>query len=541
MKNRIAIYARYSSDLQRDASIEDQVRIVKQQAARMDWQIVEVYSDHAISGASMNRPGLQSMLQDATNGRFDMVVTEALDRVSRDQEHVAGIYKKLKFAGVEIYSLGDGGFVNELHIGLKGTMNHMFLKDLAQKVKRGITGRIAQGKHTGDRSYGYDIVRRFNQAGEVVKGERVINKEQAVILQRIFEEYVSGKSPRLIAMDLNRENVPSPKGKGWAATTLTGKKSKGTGILNNELLIGRIVWNKNHYIKDPATDRRVSRPNPPEEWVITEVPELRIIPQALWDKAKAKQEEMACNRKPETKRRPKTLLSGLIECGCCGGGYNKMSARRYYCAAARRKATCDNHLSIRVTELESTVLSALQNNLFQPELFEAFCAEYEAKMQDLTSQQNQHIKQAKTKLEKLATQKANIMQAIKDGLPASEFKEELASIKNEREQTQALLKSVEQAPVVLKPDLAQRYLEEVSRLQENMAQGEFLHESAQLLQKIIQKVVLTPNGDKTELKIDVQGNFAGMLAVATDKDNPLPLMESLQQAQLFTNKGDLHL
>src|SRR3974390_2463520 len=97
---RVALYARYSSDNQRDASIEDQLRQCRERAAREGWTIVESYSDRAISGASLIRSGIQSLLADAQAGRFDIVLSEALDRLSRDQEDVAGIFKRLRFASV---------------------------------------------------------------------------------------------------------------------------------------------------------------------------------------------------------------------------------------------------------------------------------------------------------------------------------------------------------------------------------------------------------------------------------------------------------
>ncbi len=89
---RAAIYARYSSDNQREASIEDQIRVCRERIEREGWSLVEVYADAAVSGATTLRPGYQKMLEDARNGGFDVVVAEALDRLSRDQEDVAGLY-----------------------------------------------------------------------------------------------------------------------------------------------------------------------------------------------------------------------------------------------------------------------------------------------------------------------------------------------------------------------------------------------------------------------------------------------------------------
>lgn len=141
---RVALYARYSSDNQREASIEDQFRICRDHAKRADWQVVATYKDAAISGSSMLlRQGLQAMLQDAQAGHFDVVLAEALDRISRDQADIATLYKHLKFAGVPIVTLAEGE-ISELHVGLKGTMNALFLKDLAAKTHRGIRGRVEE-------------------------------------------------------------------------------------------------------------------------------------------------------------------------------------------------------------------------------------------------------------------------------------------------------------------------------------------------------------------------------------------------------------
>src|ERR1700731_892001 len=106
------------------------VRQCREHAAREGWTIVDCYSDRAISGASLIRPGIQKLLTDVQAGRFDIVLSEALDRISRDQEDVAAVFKRLRFAGVSIVTLSEGE-ISELHVGLKGTMNALFLKDLA--------------------------------------------------------------------------------------------------------------------------------------------------------------------------------------------------------------------------------------------------------------------------------------------------------------------------------------------------------------------------------------------------------------------------
>ena len=199
---RAVIYARYSSDNQRDASIEDQIRLCRKRVDREGYSLTEVYTDHAVSGATTLRPGYQKLLEDARNGAFDIVIAEALDRLSRDQEDVAGLYKQLSFAGVTLLTVAEGE-INELQIGLKGTMNALYLKDLADKTRRGLEGRVRQGRSGGGRSYGYEVVREADEAGEPVRGGRKINEAEAAVVRRIFDHFSSGLSPRQIAKRLN--------------------------------------------------------------------------------------------------------------------------------------------------------------------------------------------------------------------------------------------------------------------------------------------------------------------------------------------------
>src|SRR6267143_2244175 len=166
---RAVIYARYSTDLQREASIEDQVRVCRQRIKRESWKLGATYSDAASSGASRLRPGYQKLLEDARAGAFDVVVAEALDRLSRDQEDVAALYKRLCFAGIKMVTLAEGE-ISELHVGLKGTMNALFLKDLAAKTHRGLEGRVREGRSGGGLSYGYDVVREQDARGEPIHG-----------------------------------------------------------------------------------------------------------------------------------------------------------------------------------------------------------------------------------------------------------------------------------------------------------------------------------------------------------------------------------
>ena len=330
---KVALYARYSSDNQRDASIADQLRVCRTHAEKQGWSIVEEYTDHAISGASLMRPGIQALIADAQRGRFQIVLAEAMDRLSRDQEDIAGVFKRMNYAGVRIVTLSEGE-VSHLHVGLKGTMNALFLKDLAEKTHRGLRGRVEQGKSGGGNAYGYDVVRKLDANGEPIRGDRTINSQEAEVVRRIFRDFAAGLGPRAIAFRLNDEGISAPGSGAWGFSTINGNRLRGTGILNNEMYVGRLVWNRQRFIKDPDTGKRQARPNPDSEWVIQEVPELRIVDQDLWDAVKARQASVSASRDTRDtsspdhfreKRRPRYLFSGLSKCGCCGGGYSMIS------------------------------------------------------------------------------------------------------------------------------------------------------------------------------------------------------------------------
>ncbi|NJO33551.1 MAG: recombinase family protein [Rhodospirillales bacterium] len=162
---RVAVYARFSSDLQDVRSIADQIGAARDHAARQGWEVVAEFSDAAISGSSLhNRPGLPDLLVAAQQRQFDAALTESIDRLSRDLEDIAGLHKRLAYWGVKIVTLADGE-VGKLHVGLKGIIASIYLDDLAQKTRRGQVGRVKAGRIPGGRCYGYDVVREGDDRG----------------------------------------------------------------------------------------------------------------------------------------------------------------------------------------------------------------------------------------------------------------------------------------------------------------------------------------------------------------------------------------
>lgn len=518
-----ALYARYSSDNQRDASIEDQLRLCRLYAERQGWSVADSYSDRAISGSSLLRPGIQELIADAQGGRFDTILTESLDRLSRDQEDIAGLYKRMRFLGVRIITLSEGD-VSELHIGLKGTMGALYLKDLADKTRRGLRGRVEAGKAGGGNSYGYDVVKRFAENGEPIRGDRSINQAQAAVVRHVFRQYAAGKSSWTIAWELNKEGIPGPFGREWGPSTIHGSPKRGNGILNNELYIGKLVWNRQRFIKDPDTGKRVSRLNPESEWVIQDVPELRIVAQELWDQVKARQAAMAIGPQERSanplvnRRRPKYLLAGLLKCGCCGGGYTLISKNLLGCAAARNRGTCSNRLNIRVETLEASVVSGLRTHMMDPALFKEFCEEFTREVNRLRIEKSASLQAARTELPRITRELDKLVQRVLDTDDLTNIKayeKKMRELETRKADLEALIADMTEPPPLLHPNMAEIYRSRVAALHEALLRDETKTEAAQTIRALVDQVTLVP--ENGELAIMLRGDLAAMLSYAANK------------------------
>ncbi|MEJ5118883.1 recombinase family protein [Gluconobacter cerinus] len=523
---KVALYARYSSDNQRDASIEDQFRICRGYADTQGWTIVDSYSDRAISGASLIRPGIQELIADANSGRFQILLTEAMDRLSRDQEDIAGLFKRMSFAGVKIVTLSEGE-INHLHIGLTGTMNALYLKELANKTRRGLRGRVEQGKSGGGLCYGYDVVKQRDSHGEPICGERAINDDQAQIVRRILRDYADGKSPKAIALSLNAEGHRGPLSGAWSPSTINGNRERGTGILNNELYIGRLVWNRLRYIKDPSTGKRVSRLNPESEWVLQGVPDLRIIEQDLWNAVKDRQSKTTWSQKSRGNgvhplnalQRPTHLLTGLIKCGCCGGGFSMISQHHLGCSTARNKGTCENRLTIRRDVLEKSVLNGLRTQMMDPALFREFCEEFTREVNRLRMEKGADLVALKSELPKIERELDKAIQAILDGVPGSRLKDRIGHLETRKAEIEERLAEAPSPPPLLHPNMAELYRQKIASLHASLQNEATGTQAREAIRSLITRIKLIP--ENGELGIFLEGDLAAMLGFATNRKNAM--------------------
>lgn len=505
MSKRAALYARYSSDLQTDRSIEDQLNLCRTFAEKQGHEIVAEFHDHAKSGASiMGRDALLSMMDAARDGAFDVLIVEALDRISRDQEDLAGIFKRLTHEGIEICAVHDGR-ADIIQIGIRGLVGALFLQDLAHKVRRGLAGVIRDGRNAGGRAYGYKPI--LGRPGELE-----IVQAEAEVVRRIFEEYAGGTAPRTIAGGLNRDGVAAPRGTYWQASSINGNLKRSNGILQNPIYDGRIVWNRVSMVKDPDTGRRISRPNPESAWQEVPAEHLRIVPAELFEEVTRLKARYGPNSKV-LMRNPKRILSGLLRCGACGGGMSIQGTMgrvtRIACTKAKESRTCTNLRPYVLDDIEAGVLSGLQQRLSDRQSVEYYVAVYNAEQQRLSAGDGAEREKAAQRLTAVnkAFQRAAEL-AIDGVLSAEEAKVRLDELRLERAGIEKKLATMPEPPnvVQLKPALINRYLRIVETLATALqGKGELTDDVKATVRELISKVTVYPTSSGLPPEIEVEG------------------------------------
>lgn len=530
---KTVIYARFSSTLQNARSIEDQVALCRDRADREGWDVVDVFTDFAISGAAGidegARPGLNALLARVEAGGVDQVLAEATDRIARHQGDAFTIRERLTFAGARLFTLSDGE-VTEITATFRGLMDAQFRKDLAAKVKRGQRGTISQKRSAGGLAYGYRKANRLDERGELVRGLREIDDEQADVVRRIFREFGHGYSPRHIAERLNEDGIRAPqprsgKASFWRASTLYGDRQRKNGILQNQLYIGKLVFNRTRKIVDPKTRKALIRPNPESEWLIEDVPELRIVSDEDWNAVQTML-GIVQTRRPEKSRRPKHMLSGIVRCGVCGGAWTIIGTERWGCSRHREggPAACGNNRSISTGQMEARVLHGLQQHMLDPDLIEIYVREYHLEHARRAKELARDSDRLKKRHREAVAKVERLVMAIADG--ADEFveiREVLGKARAERDGLAAQLEQLDQLPVVaLHPTIIADYRAQVAKLNAALAENpEARLEAIPKLRALINSVHVQPKTTSAKgVTIEVTGRLNSMLALATGTDAP---------------------
>ncbi len=482
-------------------------------AERENIHVSCVYQDRARSGASMiGRDGLLTLMDDAKKGAFQIVLVEALDRLSRDMEDLAGLHKRLTFFDIEIRAVHEGQ-VNTALVGLRGLIGQLYREDNAHKVRRGMAGCLREGRSAGGLAYGYETV-----PGD--PGRYAVVSEEADVVRRIFDEYLKGSRPRAIAAALNRDAISPPRGVRWNASTINGNLKRGNGILHNEIYVGRLVWNKVRMVKDPSTGKRVSRENEAVEHRIAAAPDFQIVGLETFKAVQALKHARS-GTKPHAQRKSKHMLSGLLRCGSCGSGMTSAGSDkqgvRVRCSRARESGDCPDPKTFYLATIEAAVLSGLRQELRKPDVIAEYVREYHTERKRLAASANDARIKLERRLAEIDQEASRCIDYLVKGFGnleriAARSKElgiEEAKVRSELAKAPAPINVV-----ALHPKILLQYEAQIANLQKatagSLASGDT--KAAEALRELIERVVVFRNEERTGgVLVEITGRLNALM------------------------------
>jgi Site-specific recombinases, DNA invertase Pin homologs len=348
-------YARYSSDMQREESIEAQLKYIYEYAEKKGIVIIKEYIDRGISGKrAEDRTAFLQMIKDAKQGNFQLVLVHKSNRFARNREESA-IYKhKLRKNGVKVVAVaqdfGEGPHTVIMEALMEG-LDEFYSLELANETMKGLLVNAEQCKYNGGHIlFGYKV--NENKLYEIEPAE-------AEIVRDIFHKIADGWSYVEVLRYLDETGKRNRKGNKFGKNSIHD-------MLRNERYTGTYIFNKSPR-RDNLTGKRTSRIKKPDEEIIRiENGMPQIIDRETWDKV----QRIMDNRKFQTRPvKRKFLLTGFIECGLCGSAYvgstttNKYVKKGYYiCTRKKTKADCKNQ-NISQEKIESRVIEEIKSML----------------------------------------------------------------------------------------------------------------------------------------------------------------------------------
>ena len=400
---KAVIYARYSSDNQREESIEGQLRECGDFAQRKGYTVVKTYADRAISGKKAdNRPEFMQMIADSKQGSFDFIIVWKIDRFSRDKYDSVYYKNVLKKNGVSVISATepiDDSPEGQLMKSIFEGFSVYYIKDLAMKTSRGMTENVLKGKFNGGSlTFGYVIDENKNFQPDPVK---------ALVVTDIFRRYAGGESIKSILATLRAEGLKNSRGTNMTYSFITG-------ILKNRRYLGEYSF-QGTVVTDAFTP---------------------LVDVDIFDKC---QRLLSANQRKPAHFKPvedKYILTGKIFCGYCGttmcgvSGTSGTGAkhRYYHCCAAKTKRTCDKKRVIKdfiepaVTDIamllfdNAPLLNRVVNNCYELQL-----------------RKNANLPALENQLEQVQMKIDNLMNAIMQGITTPTTKETLLKLEREKE------------------------------------------------------------------------------------------------------------
>jgi hypothetical protein len=332
-----------------------------------------------------------------------------------------------------------------------------------------LAGQFERGFAVSGRSYGYRSV-------EAPGGKRiVVDNAEAEIVRWKFERFADGASARSIAHELNVRGVPSPRGSTWAVSALFGDSSKCLGLLNNEMYIGRVIWNKRQWLKDPDTVKRRYVERPRAEWLVREDESLRIVPAELWQRARRRERRCPARGGRTGKgRTPSTLLGGMLRCHTCVGPVIGINRLRYGCSRHKDRGptVCANDVPVRRDVIEKILLAELRVQLRQPSSEAELQAEVRALLAEHQRAAGGDAEAIRRRLQTLQGEITRLVDAVAATGITGTLAARLRVAEAEREELEARLSSAQTPARVTIEDVLARYRRLVTQLHRVLAEEE---------------------------------------------------------------------
>jgi site-specific DNA recombinase len=368
---RAIVYSRVSTDAQeRDGtSLDTQERAGVELAQRNGWLVVERIRD-AASGYSLDRDGIARLRQLLKQGAADIVVAHAVDRLSRNQNHIGVLFDEVQQEGARLEFVTEkfeDTAVGRFILAVRAFIAEVEREKIVERTTRGKLERARQGKIPqafGKGTYGYT----YNPA----TGRREVDPYQAAVVRRIFGRYAETRSINVVARELNDEGTPAFAGGKWYPLTIRR-------ILGNESYTGRLIFRRTRWVatrsQGDGKRRRKAVERPAEDWVEIEGASPRVVDEQAWERVQA-----ILTDPERVARRPAArayVLRGRVKCGACGSAMvgQTMNSRGkpffyYGCRHAYDKRTGHSCASrfIRAERLEEGIWREVAERLAKPDV-----------------------------------------------------------------------------------------------------------------------------------------------------------------------------
>lgn len=464
------IYARYSTERQSESSIADQIGVCKAYAQRHGLTITETFTDEGISGASFgNRPGAQALEQYALQGHCQVILVTDLTRLSRSSGDLSKFIDRMRFRKVRIVGVQDGYESNSrtarMQAGLSGIMSEEFRAMIADRTRSALSLRAEAGQSTGGRAYGY-------RDGETE------------IVREVFSRFADGETMKAIVSDLNRRGVPSP-GSNWKRTTRAKHGrwlvSALHALLQNERYIGRLIWNRSAWHKNPDTGKRLRVERPASEWVVQEIAPL--IDLDTWSSVQARFSPNGSGRGGVSRY----LLSGLLECAVCGSKFIVYggSQHRYICGTrhAGGEHACSNGLTVKREVAEQMILRHVLDQLLSPEAITQALKEMRSAAREMQPSVDPQV--------------AELERLVREGILSREIA------------APALAEAKRRAQPVVTPIPSERLWRETVASMREVLQGDDVAAGREILREILGQIPLTPADGYLRARVQAQEVMLG--------------------------------